>query len=345
MKTVKVVLCGCGGVCRNFLQLMAERKEEVKDKYALNLELSAAVDVNGAVINSTSPGLPVADLVAFLKQGNEIQTFSDFGDKGISVVETIRQVKADVMVEATPTNLIDGGVGKAHVFEAIDQEMEVVSANKGPFVLFYRELFARAREKGCGLHISAATAAALPTLDVGLTCLSGTRISSIEGILNGTTNYILSEMKTRDTAYVTALKQAQDLGIAETDPSYDVEGKDTANKTVLIANRLFVKAFGLKDIIVEGITRITPDDIRNATREGKIIKLIGTAEKVKGEIKLSVAPKRLDEKHPLASVNGPEKAITYMTDTMGNITVMGGKSSPVGAAAALLKDLINAFKK
>ena len=342
MKTVKIILCGCGGVGKEFLQLIADRSEELKDKYGLELIVLAAVDYLGAAISEK--GLPVAELVDFLKQGNQVQTFPTYGKNGISGVEVIAQMDGDVMVEATPTDLIDGGRGKDHVFAAIDRGMEIVSANKGPFVLFYDEVFRKAREKGCGLHISAAAAAALPTLDVGLTCLAGARVSSAEGILNGTTNYILSEMRNKNTAYDVALKAAQELGIAETDPSYDVEGKDTANKTVLIANSVFGKTFGLADISVEGITKVTPEEIENATANGKVIKLIGTAEMVDGNVLLSVGPKVLDEAHPLALVNGSEKAITYMTDTMGSITVMGGKSSPIGAAAAVLKDLINAFR-
>jgi homoserine dehydrogenase len=151
-------------------------------------------------------------------------------------------------------------------------------------------------------------------------------------------------MRNSGTPYDVALKEAQDLGIAETDPSYDVEGKDTANKTVLIANRVFGKMFGLADITVKGITDVTPEDIKDAEKDGKVIKLIGSARMVDDDVKLSVAPTLIDEKHPLAAVSGSEKAITYMTDTMGSITVSGGKSSPVGAAAAVLKDLINAFK-
>jgi homoserine dehydrogenase len=344
MKTVKIILCGCGGVGKSFLQLIADRGGEIKEKYGLRLVVSAAVDYRGAAVADSDAGLPVAELVDFIKAGNEVQTFKPYGKEGITGAAVIAQSDADVMVETTPTNLTDGGAAKGHVFGAIDRGMEIVSANKGPFVLFYKEVFQKAKEKGCGLHISAAAAAALPTLDVGLTCLAGTHVSSIEGILNGTTNYILSKMRNNGTAYDVALKEAQDLGIAETNPGYDVEGKDTANKTVLIANRVFGKTFSLADITVKGITEVTPEDIKDAAKDGKVIKLIGNARMVDGDIKLSVAPKVIDGKHPLAAVNGSEKAITYMTDTMGSITVSGGKSAPVGAAAAVLKDLINAFK-
>ncbi|MBW1995487.1 MAG: homoserine dehydrogenase, partial [Deltaproteobacteria bacterium] len=189
--------------------------------------------------------------------------------------------------------------------------------------------------------MSAAKAAALPTLDVGLICLAGADVLSIEGILNGTTNYILTRMHLEKCTYETALKDAQQMGIAETDPTLDVEGFDTRNKLVLIVNRVLNKNIGLSDVEVTGISGVTIDDIEKTIANGKVLKLIGAAWFEKGELKLRVAPSELDPDHPLAAVNYSEKAISYLTDSMGRVTVSGGKSSPLGAAAALLKDLIN----
>jgi len=280
----------------------------------------------------------------YLKGGNEVHTFPGAGQNSITGVEIISTIKADALIETTPTDLKDGGIATEHIFEAVNRKMEIISANKGPFVLFFEKIFKKAKENQCGLHISAATAAALPTLDVGLTCLAGARVSRIQGILNGTTNYILSQMHIKQTTYYDALKQAQELGIAETDPGYDVEGKDTANKIILISNLVFNKTYGLDDISVQGITKVSFNDIENAKKQGKVIKLIGTAQNKNSRFNLKVAPEILNQGHPLALINGTQKAIIYSTDTMGDITVSGGNSSPVGAAAALLKDLINAFK-
>jgi len=339
---VKIIQCGLGRVGKEFVQLLVERGAEVEKQYGLRLLLAAVVDIGGAAAATGDDGLPAAELLAHLRRGEPVERFGGFGRPGLTGAEAIRRLAADVLVETTPTNLTDGEPGKTHVFAAVEKGMDVVSANKGPFVLFYRELHELARRNNCRLHISAATAAALPTLDVARVCLAGTRVLSVEGILNGTTNYILSRMKEDGCPYAVALQEAQRLGIAETNPSYDVEGKDTANKLILISNRTFGLSLGIKDIQPQGITRIAPDDIAKATREGKVIKLIGSAEPVDGTVQLRVEPKWLDRDHPLAAVNGSEKAISYLTDTMGRITVMGGKSSPVGAAAALLKDLINA---
>lgn len=342
-KNVNIVLCGLGGVGRAFLESLKDRKGLVEDEYGLSLILKAAVDIGGAAVAPPEKVIDPGALLTHLAEGRPVETFAHGGRPGLIGEQTLLEIEADVLVEATPTNLIDGEPGTTHIITALKQKMDVVSANKGPLVLYYRKLHDLAEANGCALHISAATAAALPTLDVGSICLAGTRLISAEGILNGTTNYILTRMQHQGCDYETALKEAQEMGIAETDPTYDVEGKDTANKIILIANRLFKTDFGPSDIDVLGITRITPEDIRKAEDQNRIIKLIGTVEREGDGVSIGVAPKLLERDHPLAAVNGSEKAVSYLTDSMDRITVMGGKSSTAGAAAALLKDLINAF--
>lgn len=341
-RTVRIVVCGLGNVGRAFLNLVAARADDIETEYGLRLKISAAVDLGGAAVGGEQ-GLPAAELFEYLRSGQAVETFKSHGRSGVTGEQVIADTDADVLIETTPTNLTDGEPGRTHILAALNKAMEVVSANKGPIVLFYRELHELAERSDCGLHISAATAAALPTLDVGKVCLAGATLLEIEGILNGSTNYILTRMQQDGCDYSVALKEAQELGIAETDPSLDVEGRDTANKTVLIANRLFGMSLGPHDCSVAGITDVTADDVAAAREAGQVIKLVGTAKRTDSGVQLSVEPKRLGKDHPLASVDGSEKAISYLTDTMHRITVSGGKSSPVGAAAALLKDLINAF--
>jgi homoserine dehydrogenase len=141
--------------------------------------------------------------------------------------------------------------------------------------------------------------------------------------------------------YLDALQEAQARGIAETDPTLDVEGFDTANKLILLSNTLLGTGYGPNDVSRRGITDVTPQTILDARRAGKCLKLIGRADLSHGRVHLSVAPEELALDQPLASVHGAEKAVTYETDTMGRVIVMGGQSSPMGAAAALLKDIIN----
>jgi len=345
MKNVKIVICGLGTVGKEFVSLLADRRRDVERRYDIRFDIAAAVDIGGAALASDGDGLPPDELITYLREGAAIESFSDCGRPGMTGKEALEAAGGDMLVEMTPTNLDDGEPGTTHIMTALERGMDVVSANKGPLVLFYREISETARRHHCGVHMSAATAAALPTLDVGTVSLAGASIRSIEGILNGTTNYILSRMTDDGCRYDEALREAQKLGIAETHPGYDVEGTDTANKIILIANRLLDGSFTKSDVAVTGITGITVGDIDQARHEGRTIKLIGSAHRANGTMKLAVAPRSLDRGHPLASVNGPEKAVTYTTDTMGDITVLGGKSSPLGAAAAVLKDMINACMK
>jgi homoserine dehydrogenase len=192
------------------------------------------------------------------------------------------------------------------------------------------------------LKYSAATAAALPTLDVGLHSLAGAEILSIEGILNGTTNYILTRIG-EGAGYDEALHEAQKKGIAEPDPARDVEGWDTAVKLLLIANSVLGLKLRLGDIRVEGITRLSGRKVGAAKEAGKALKLIGRISKSRGRWKAEVAPLVIDRSHPLFGVDGTNKGIVFLTDTMGTVAVSGGKSDPRGAAAALLKDVIHIF--
>lgn len=340
MLTKRLVLCGFGKVGKAFVTLVTERKHRIGQKYGLNLELAAIVDIGGAAV-SKQGALPVDKLLSHAEKGGTVETFPGYGIPGISGAEVISSFKADVLVETTPTNLINGQPGWNHMLAALERGIDIVSANKGPLVLYYRKIQELAKVKGCHIYMSAATAAALPTLDVGMLCLAGSQIISIEGILTGTTNYILTRMQKDKCTYDTALREAQGMGIAETDPSLDVEGWDTRNKLFLIASRIFEKDFDFENLKVIGITGILSEDIEKASADGKVIKLLGTARLETGTVTLKVEPQALEINHPLAAVNYSEKGISYLTDTMGRVTVIGGKSSPVGAAAALIKDLIH----
>lgn len=340
MKTKRIILCGAGNVGLTFLKLVAERTEDIRAKHGLNIEIGGVVDIGGAVIAKTG-ALPLHEFLAYLTQGGRPENFPGYGQPGLSGVDAINNNAFDILIETTPTNLKNGEPGNSFITAAVKKGMDIVSANKGPFVLFFDQLHKLAAANKSRLFISAAVGAALPTLDTGKFSTVGASISAIEGILNGTTNFILTKMYLEKTSYADALKEAQAMGIAETDPTLDVAGYDSRNKIVLIANTLFGTSFGVNDVPVQGITDVTYADIEAAAQQGKVLKLVATAEVKDGAVSLAVSPKAIDLKHPLAAINFSEKGITYTTDTMGQITVLGGKSSPLGAAAALLKDVIH----
>ncbi len=340
MTPIRIIVCGYGNVGRAFVNLVATKQADLATRYGLAPKIVAVVDIGGAAVDATD-GLPLDQLQAAVENGQAIETVADFGRPGLSGKDVLQSMQADVLVEATPTNLTDGEPARTHITAALTNGMDVITANKGPVVLFYDELRTLAQSKGGRLFMSAATAAALPTLDVGRLCTAGAQITAVEGILNGTTNYILTRMGQEGCDYATALQAAQDLGIAETDPTLDVEGLDTRNKIILIANQLFDQSLGLADVDTTGITGVSPEDMDRAKADGKVMKLIGSARWQDGKLVVKVAPEALEASHPLAGVHLSEKGISFDTDSMGRITVTGGHSSPTGAAAALLKDLIH----
>lgn len=339
----RIILCGFGNVGRALARLLEAKQHDLEAQYDLELKLQAVVDIGGAAV-AEEAGLPPGRLSDFVEAGGAVEKFESFGLPGLAATDLLAQGSGDILVETTPTNLKDGEPARTHFMAAIENGLDIIAANKGPLVLDYRRILERARDKGVQIRFSAATAAALPTLDVGRLCTAGARIEAIEGILNGTTNYILTRMAEEGCPYGDTLQDAQRLGIAETDPTLDVEGLDTRNKIVLIANTLFALSLDPGEVDTTGITGVTPADIAAAQEAGKVIKLIGSARLTESGPLVKVAPEALPADHPLAGVNLSEKGISYDTDTMGRITVTGGHSSPTGAAAAMLKDLIHLVK-
>jgi homoserine dehydrogenase len=340
MTPIRIVVCGFGNVGRAFVRLVTEKQQDLQERYGIAPRIQAVVDIGGAALGGRE-GLPLDQLQALLDAGQPIETMTSFGWPGKTGVDILETTAADVLVEATPTNLVDGEPARSHMNAALAKGLTVITANKGPLVLFYKDLQERSRAADGRIFMSAATAAALPTLDVGKLCTAGARIKAVEGILNGTTNYILTRMGQEGIDYETALKAAQELGIAETDPTLDVEGLDTRNKIILIANQLFDEGLGIGDIEAIGITNVSREAMDKARRSGRVIKLIGSARWQDDRLAVRVAPEALKADHPLAGVHFSEKGISFDTDTMGRITVTGGHSSPTGAAAALLKDLVH----
>ncbi len=333
------MLCGLGKVGKAFLRLIDEKRDEILSKEGIELILAGIADSSGSASVRDGEIAP-RELLGHLESGGKAADYGSFGRDDLDGVDAIKKGDFTLLVETTPTNMKDIGPAFHHMMSAMQRRMTIVTANKGPLVLQYGPLHRMAKDSKVAIGLSAATAAALPTVDIGVGPLVGTRIQRIEGILNGTTNYILTSMARENRCYEDALEEARRMGIAETDATLDVEGWDTGNKIIIIANRLFQTELGPKDIEVEGITKLDLNDIRQAMVNNKVIKLIGSIKNSNGKLVLQVSPRQLEPDHPLSGVDYSEKGISFLTDTMGRVTVTGGKSSPMGAAAALLKDLV-----
>jgi homoserine dehydrogenase len=268
-----------------------------------------------------------------------VNALSDYlGFKANPAVDLINKNLCDVIVEATPTNIGDGEPGLTHIRLALSRGIHVVTPNKGPLTLAFRELSSLAEKNDCELLYEGAVAGAIPVFSLVRECLRGDRVIRISGILNGTTNYILSRMFFEGIGFEIALKEAQERGVAEKDPSYDVDGIDAACKLVILANALMKRYVGFSDVERVGIRGITQEAVSLAKKANYAIKLIGTIDK-----RLEVAPKLVPVNHPLC-VHGTLNAIHLETDLAGEITLVGygaGKET----VSAILNDLITVLRR
>jgi homoserine dehydrogenase len=246
---------------------------------------------------------------------------------------------ADLIVE------LIGGVEPArdYVLRAMRAGKHVVSANKQLLSQHGEELWACARENDVQLRFEAAVAGVVPVIRVLQESLAAAHVERIHGIVNGTTNYILTEMARGGMSYEAALAQAQELGYAEADPTDDVTGRDAAAKMAILARLAFDTPVHLDQVVYEGIEQITPDDIAYAQQLGLGLKLIGTAERVDGGLSVRVHPAFLYGGHPLASVNGPFNAVTVESDAITEITMSGPGAGGPQTASAVLGDVISAM--
>jgi homoserine dehydrogenase len=238
-----------------------------------------------------------------------------------------------------------GGVEPArdYVLRAMQAGRHVVSANKQLLSQHGEELWATAREHGVQLRFEGAVAGVVPVIRVLQESLAGAHIERVHGIVNGTTNYILTEMAASGISYDTALAQAQALGYAEADPTDDVTGRDAAAKMAILARLAFSTPVHLDQVRYEGIEQITADDMAYALDLGLGLKLIGTAERVGGGLNVRVHPAFLYAKHPLASVNGPFNAVTIESDAITEVTLSGPGAGGPQTASAVLGDVISAM--
>jgi homoserine dehydrogenase len=244
---------------------------------------------------------------------------------------------SDILVE------LIGGTDPAreYVLRALREGRHVVTANKQLIAQHGDELFDAAREAGVQLRFEAAVAGAIPVIRVMQESLSATEITRVSGIVNGTTNFILTEMASTGAAYADALARAQELGYAEADPTEDVNGADAAAKMAIIARLAFHTPVSLGEVAYEGIQAIQPDDIAYAKEFGLSLKLLGVAERHGSEISVRVFPCFLYRGHPLAPIEGPFNAVTVEAPAITEITMSGPGAGGTETASAVLGDVVS----
>jgi homoserine dehydrogenase len=251
----------------------------------------------------------------------------------------------EVLAEADLIVEVMGGIDPARdwVLRAMRAGRHVVSANKLLLSQYGEELWACARENGVQLRFEGAVAGVVPVIRVLQESFAAAHVERIHGIVNGTTNYILTEMSRSGLSYEEALRQAQELGYAEADPTDDVTGRDAAAKMAILARLAFSTPVHLDQVVYEGIEHLTSEDMEYARDLGLGLKLIGTAERVDSGISVRVHPAFLYAGHPLASVHGPFNAVTVESDAITEVTLSGPGAGGPQTATAVLGDVISAM--
>jgi homoserine dehydrogenase len=288
-------------------------------------------------------GLDLSEIMAMVTDGRSISD-SPNGGCDWDALRMIEEAEADAMIEVTYTDIKTGQPATDHIRAALERGWHVTTTNKGPLALFSNELMELAASKDVKFLYEGTVMAGTPLLNLIRETLAGSAIFEMKGILNGTTNYILTQMEA-GMDYAAALAQAQELGYAEAVPDADVLGWDALAKVTILANVIFGASLAPDDSACTGITEITPEEIAAAAADGKRYKLIGRVWRDGSQVRASVAPQLVDLDHPLAGVGGATNAMTITTDTLGDVTIVGPGAGRRETGFSLLNDLIAIAKE
>ena len=340
MMTWNIALTGCGTVGKALLELLHEKREMLKNRFHFEYNISLiSARSKGILLNPA--GLDLDGVLSALHEKNSL---SEFPQSSGSFSELLTESEANILVEATPTNLKTAEPALAHITTALNQNIHVVTVNKGPIALNFNALQALAKAHHVQLRYEGTVMSGTPLIELAKHGLAGAAINRIEGILNGTTNYMLTRME-NGASYEEALIEAQELGYAETDPSGDVDGWDAAVKVSILAKALFGVDLPVDQIDRTGISGISSEDIQAADKKGERIRLIATIENHGDGIRGSVKPLSLPLTHPLSQVQGVMNAACLTTDTLGPVTLIGAGAGGRETAQALLADILNIAQK
>ncbi|UCF05564.1 MAG: homoserine dehydrogenase [bacterium] len=332
----KLAFIGFGVVGQGLAEILLKKKKELKANFGYEFSVVAVSDFNkGSALKQD--GLDLSTLLE-LAGDNKISEYPG-AEAGLNALETIRKSNADVVVEVSYTNIETGEPAHSHFKAALEAGKHLVTTNKGPTALFLRDLVALAAKNGVQLRYEGTVVAGTPVLNLNDLCLAGNEVTEIRGILNGTTNFILTNME-KGRSYENVLKEAQELGYAEAKPDADVEGWDALAKVMILAKSVMRADISVEDVDRTGITGIKLEDIEAAKKEGKRYKLIGKVTREGGGVRASVRPEKVDLTDPLASVGGATNALTFVTDLLGEVTIVGPGAGRVETGFSLLADLL-----
>ena len=331
---MRIILCGFGVVAQSFAKLLESRTAELYTKYGLKPRIVGVFDSKGSATDSS--GLNLNKLLSVKKKYGTVGNYQKNSEKG--GVNMIHSIDADVLIETTASNYKDAEPGLSHITAAMKAGLHIISVNKGPLALAFPSLMELASYNQVLMRFSGTVGGGTPILDYAKNSLSGERIVSFQGILNGTTNYILSNMHS-GMSFETALTDAKKRGYVEADESLDLDGLDAAAKLVILANWIMGMKVTMPDIKLTGIRKVNDEIIKNAEKNATAIKLIASCNGG-----LEVSPKQIPRNDPLC-VNGTLNAISFTSEHSGTQTIIGRGAGGTETASSILRDLIDIRKE
>ena len=333
---MKIALVGFGTVGQGLLEILRDKKDELAQVGFRPMIVAIATRSRGTLFHPD--GLDIEDVLTAIQKGGHLDAYPEAYalTRNWNTLRLIQHCNAEVLVESSNTDLKTGQPALDYCNAAFEHGMHVVLANKGPVAVAYAELVAHAARVNRLLRFEATVMAGTPSIRLAMQALQGCAITQACGILNGTTNYILTQME-GGMSYANALQQAQQLGYAEADPTADVDGWDAAGKVLILARALFNSSINFHDMDVKGISAIKLEDVQAAQAAGEKWKLIARVTPEGG----SVQPVRIPLSNPLAAVSGATNAITYSTDLLGDVTLVGAGAGRLQTGFGLLSDLLD----
>ncbi len=342
MKT-KIALIGFGTVGQGLCEILLSKEDYLQKEYDFSAKIVAISDVMKGAIYSKD-GLDIQRCLDLVKNGESLEEYSGDCEKGWDSLRTIKETNADIICELAFTDVKIGEPAITHCKAAFENGKHVVTSNKGPAALQYAALNKLAKENKVEFMIEGTVMSGTPVINLVNGPLAGCEITAIKGILNGTTNYMLSEMENGMT-YDDVLKKAQELGYAEADPTGDVEGFDAMAKVIILTNVLMKTPISTDGVERTGITKITPKMVADAKKENSRWKLISSIKKDNGKVTASVKPEKLLLTHPLANIMGATNALTFTTDLLGDVTIIGAGAGKIETGYSILTDILDIHRK
>jgi len=337
--THNLCFLGFGNVNRTLVRLLADRTQELRERYGISFRITGIASRRlGWIANAD--GLDVNSLAELNSESPPAFSRAGAPASHRNVREWLAAAHADVLFEATSLNVLDGQPAVDHIRAALDHGAHAITANKGPIVHAYRELRDLAAARGKRFLFESTVMDGVPIFSL-FDQLPAIHLQGFHGILNSTTNVILSEME-QGLSFDEALKKAQAVGVAETDASHDIDGWDAAVKTAALIMVLMDVPIRLEEIAREGIRDLTPQALRNARRDGWPFKLVCRAKRVGDGVKASVAPEKVLATSPMGKIIGTSSYIYFETDIFPGLAITEENPGLYATAYGMLADFVRA---